>query len=103
AVRRQFGPLAADPRKFHDTMQSIFGDSHDQKQAEAFRQRALKGDHGWLPPVKWVSANTLQGGNGAYDKSSGTVLISEALRHNPGLAGATFAEEAGHHLDAKLN
>src|SRR4051812_17929745 len=54
AFRRQFGALAADPRKFHDTMQSIFGDSHDQKQAEAFRQRALKGDHGWLPPVKWV-------------------------------------------------
>src|SRR5688572_2732103 len=65
--RQQFGELAADPKKFHDTLRTVFGEGYDAKQAESYRQKALAGDFSWLPPVKWVSAETLQGANGAYD------------------------------------
>jgi hypothetical protein len=101
--KKQFGGLAADPKKFNDTMRSIFGDQYDAKLAESYRQKALKGDYSFLPKVRWVSAETIQGNNGAYVAESGTVLLNRDLQSNPSLAASTFVEEAGHHLDAKLN
>ncbi|RKG87144.1 hypothetical protein [Corallococcus terminator] len=99
--QRQFGALASDKEKFHDTMRTVYGEGYDAGQAEQFRQKAQQGDFGWLPKVKTVSAETLQGANGAYDAESGTVLLNESL--DPSLAASTFVEEAGHHLDTKLN
>ncbi|WP_199728668.1 hypothetical protein [Corallococcus sp. CA053C] len=99
--QREFGALSSDKQKFHDTMRTVYGEGYNAAQAEQFRQQAQKGDFGWLPPVKLVSAETLQGANGAYDAASGTVLINESL--DPSLAASTFVEEAGHHLDTKLN
>jgi len=103
AFRQQFGALAADPKKFHDTMKMVYGDGYDAKAAEGFRQKALAGDFSWLPPVKWVSSQTLQGNHGAYDAGSGTVFLNADLKNNPALAASTYVEEAGHHLDTKLN
>jgi len=103
AFREQFGALAADPKKFQETMKQVFGENYDAKLAEDYRQKALKGDYSWLPQVRWVDSGTLQGANGAYDSESGTVLLNKDLRSNPSLAASTFVEEAGHHLDAKLN
>ncbi|HZH16731.1 MAG TPA: hypothetical protein VE057_20420 [Archangium sp.] len=99
--RREFGALATDKQRFHDTMKTVFGEGYDATKAEEFRQRAQAGDFGWLPPVKLVSAEVLGGANGAYDAESGTVLLNESLE--PSLAASTFVEEAGHHLDAQLN
>jgi hypothetical protein len=99
--RRQFGELATDKKKFHDTMRTVFGEGYDAAKAEQFRQRAQAGDFGWLPPVKLVSAETLGGANGAYDAESGVVLLNKSL--DPELAASTYVEEAGHHLDAQLN
>ncbi|RYZ38979.1 MAG: DUF4157 domain-containing protein [Myxococcaceae bacterium] len=99
--QRQFGALASDKQKFHDTMRTVYGEGYNAAQAEQFRQQAQQGDFGWLPKVKTVSAETLQGANGAYDAASGTVLLNESL--DPSLAASTFVEEAGHHLDTKLN
>jgi hypothetical protein len=99
--RRQFGELASDKQKFHDTMRQVFGEGYDATKAEKFRQQAQAGNFDWLPPVKLVSAETLGGANGAYDAESGTVLLNASL--DPELAAATFVEEAGHHLDAQLN
>ena len=99
--QKQFGALAADKEKFHDTLRNVFGAGYDVAQSEQYRQRALAGDFGWLPPVKWVASATLRGANGAYDAESGTVLLNRQLP--PELAASTFVEEAGHHLDARLN
>lgn len=99
--RRQFGELASDKQKFHDTMRQVFGEGYDATKAEKFRQQAQAGNFDWLPPVKLVSAETLGGANGAYDAESGTVLINASL--DPELAASTYVEEAGHHLDTQLN
>ena len=99
--QREFGALSSDKQKFHDTMRTVYGAGYNAAQAEQFRQQAQQGDFGWLPPVKLVSAETLQGAPGAYDAASGTVLINQSLE--PSLAASTFVEEAGHHLDTKLN
>jgi hypothetical protein len=100
-IRRQFGELASDKQKFHDTMRQVFGEGYDAAKAEKFRQQAQAGNFDWLPPVKLVSAETLGGANGAYDAESGTVLINSSL--DPELAASTYVEEAGHHLDTQLN
>ncbi|WP_208721230.1 hypothetical protein [Corallococcus aberystwythensis] len=99
--KREFGAMASDKQKFHETMRTVYGEGYDAGKAEQFRQQALKGDFGWLPPVRTVSAETLNGANGAYDAESGTVLLNESL--DPSLAASTYVEEAGHHLDTKLN
>ncbi|SES98747.1 hypothetical protein [Stigmatella erecta] len=101
SFRREFGALASDQKQFHATMRTVFGEGYNAVRAEQFRQQALAGDFRWLPPVKLVSAETLQGGHGAYDAASGTVLINQSL--DPALAASTFVEEAGHHLDTQLN
>ncbi|GMU00927.1 hypothetical protein KH5H1_50470 [Corallococcus caeni] len=99
--KREFGAMASDKQKFHETMRTVYGEGYDAGKAEQYRQQALKGDFGWLPPVRTVSAETLNGANGAYDAESGTVLINASL--DPSLAASTYVEEAGHHLDTKLN
>lgn len=99
--RREFGALASDKKQFHDTMRTVFGDGYNAVQAEQYRQKALAGDFSWLPPVKQVPAGQLNGANGAYDAESGTVYINQDL--DPALAASTYVEEAGHHLDTKLN
>jgi hypothetical protein len=103
AFKEQFGALAQDKAKFHDTMRSIFGEGYDARKAEGYRQQALAGNYDWLPPVKWVGSDVLGGAHGAYDSESGTVFLDKALQGNPALAASTYVEEAGHHLDAKLN
>ncbi|HEX8819485.1 MAG TPA: hypothetical protein VF794_06135, partial [Archangium sp.] len=101
--QRQFGALAGDKQRFHETMRGIFGGGYDTAKAEQYRQQALAGDFGWMPPVQWVDSQTLQGGHGAYDSRSGKVLLNRDLQGNPALAASTYVEEAGHHLDARLN
>ncbi|MCE9671767.1 DUF4157 domain-containing protein [Myxococcus stipitatus] len=99
--KREFGALASDKQKFHETMQTVYGKGYDAAKAEQYRQQALKGDFSWLPPVRTVPAETLKGAHGAYDAESGTVLINASL--DPALAASTYVEEAGHHLDTQLN
>lgn len=102
-MKKQFGDVARDQTKFHDTMRKIFGKGYDFVKAEAFRQKALKGDFSWLPPIKFASNSDMRGANGAYDAKSGSVYINDKLKNDPSLAASTYVEEAGHHLDTKLN
>ena len=101
--KEQFAQKAADQKEFHAFMKEVFGDQYDFSKAEAFRRSALAGDFGWLPPVKFATDAELGGANGAYAAESGVVYINEKLKNNIPLAAQTFVEEAGHHLDAKLN
>lgn len=100
---QEFGKLASDPDKFHAMMKEVYGEGYDKAAAEGMRQQALKGDYSWLPKVEFVGADSLGGAHGAYDKDSGTVFLNESLLSNPKLAAQTFMEEAGHHIDTKLN
>ena len=86
--RQQFGALAADKKGFHDTMRAVFGPGYDTRKAEQYRQQALKGDFGWLPPVKQVEPEALGGANGAYDSETGTVLLNRTL--DPATAASTY-------------
>ncbi|SVD72642.1 uncharacterized protein METZ01_LOCUS425496, partial [marine metagenome] len=101
--KEQFGAKAANKEEFHAFMTEVFGENYDKTTAEAFRQRALLGDYSWLPPIRFASNEALGGANGAYDTQAGVVYLNENLRSNPRLAAQTFVEEAGHHLDSKLN
>ncbi|MFQ5590065.1 MAG: DUF4157 domain-containing protein [Phycisphaerae bacterium] len=101
--KEQFGAKARDAGEFHSFMKQVFGDSYDARKAEQYRQMALKGDFSFLPPIEFVSSSTLGGANGAYNAEAGVVYINSDLKNNVGLAARTYVEEAGHHLDTKLN
>ncbi len=103
AFKQEFAAAASDPAAFHALLQSSFGDSYDRTAAEELRQQALRGDFSWLPDVRFVDGETLQGANGAYDAASGTVLLNADLLGNTALLSRTYAEEVGHHLDTLLN
>lgn len=100
--RQQFGAAAADSQQFHALMAQVYGSGYNRQAAEQLRGRALAGDFAWLPSVRYVDAPVLGGANGAYDAAGGQVLINAQLR-GTGLAGQTFVEEAGHHIDTLLN
>lgn len=101
--QEQFGELAKDKAGFHRTMRSVFGAKYDVQKAEGFREAALKGDFSWAPPVKYATDAEMKGAMGAYDANSGVVYLNEKLKRDPSGAMDTYVEEAGHHLDAKLN
>jgi len=84
-------------------MKQVYGDKYDAKTAEQLRQKALAGDFSFLPDVKFVSRDTLQGGNGAYSAKEGVVYIAEDLKNDPALMKSTFVEEAGHKIDTLIN
>lgn len=104
AFKEEFAAKAADKKEFDAFMKQVYGDHYDTAMAEQFRQRALAGDFSWLPPVKFVDAATLHGANGAYNAQEGVVYINrDVAACDPAKAAQTYVEEAGHHLDAKLN
>lgn len=101
--KEQFGAMAADKDAFHAKMKTIFGGGYDKAKAEEYRQKALAGDYSWLPPVRFAKSEDLKGANGCYNAEEGVVYINEELKNDPQLAARTYVEEAGHHLDTKLN
>lgn len=102
--KEQFAGKAANKEEFHAFMQQVFGAGYDRNLAEQYRQSALRGDFSWMPEVRFVDAKTLGGANGAYNAEQGVVYINRDLAAtDPAKAARTFVEEAGHHLDAKLN
>jgi len=104
AFEDEFAAKAANKEEFDSFMQQVFGDKYDKNLAEQYRQQALHGDFSFLPEVKFVDAATLQGGKGAYNEAEGVVYINRDIAaSNPDLAAQVFVEEAGAHLDAKLN
>jgi hypothetical protein len=102
--REQFAGKAADKEDFHAFLRQVYGAGYDRDQAEQLRQRALAGDFTWLPDLKFVDAAALGGANGAYNAQEGVVYINRELAAaDPHKAAQTFVEEAGHHLDTRLN
>lgn len=104
AFKEEFAAKAANKQDFDAFMQQVYGDKYDKNMAEQFRQQALAGDFSFLPEVRFVDAATLHGTNGAYNAADGVVYINKDMAaSDPAKAAQTFVEEAGHHLDAKLN
>jgi len=104
AFEKEFAAKAANKEEFDAFMHQIYGDKYDKNMAEQYRQQALHGDFSFLPEVKFVDAATLQGGKGAYNEAEGVVYINRDIAaSDPDLAAQVFVEEAGAHLDAKLN
>ena len=104
AFEQEFAAKATDKKSFDAFMQQVFGDKYDKNLAEQYRQQALNGDFSFLPKVQFVDAATLQGGKGAYNEAEGVVYINRDIAaSDPDLAAQVFVEEAGAHLDAKLN
>lgn len=67
--------------------------------------RWSSGDFSALPPIKLLSANNINGANGAYVASSGTIYLNAdwQARATDKEVFAVLAEELGHHLDQLLN
>jgi hypothetical protein len=104
AFKQEFAAKAGNKEEFDAFMHQVYGDKYDKNLAEQYRQQALRGDFSFLPDVKFVDAATLQGGKGAYNEAEGVVYINrDLLTSNPAQAEQVFVEEAGAHLDAKLN
>lgn len=103
SFQRQFGALSAAKQRFHEVMRDSFGQGYDVRTAERYRQRSLAGDFGWLPPVRWVDSDILEGARGAYYAEFGTVFLDRALQRVPALAAATFAEAVRHALEVLLS
>jgi hypothetical protein len=101
--KQRFSAAAADKQKFHAMMKECFGAAYDYAKAESFRQRALKGDYNWLPPIEFVSKETLGGGNGAYDAGRNVVYLNEEFVSNVDRGAEIYSEEVGHFLDTRLN
>jgi hypothetical protein len=101
--QQEFGDLAQNKDAFHAMMRTVFGEGYDAGKAEQYRQMALKGDFSFLPPVRFVSRETLGGGNGAYNEAEGVIYLASDLKNDPEKMQSVFVEEAGHHLDAMLN
>ncbi len=99
----QFGAMASNKEAFHDKMKTIYGEGYDSAKAEEYRQKALGGDYDWLPPIRFAKSEEIGGTNGCYSAEVGVVYINEQLKNDPQLAARTYVEEAGHHLDTKLN
>jgi len=98
----KFGQLASDPEAFHALMKQVFGEGYDRAAAEGIRQQTLAGDTSWMPEIEFVSAETLQGGYGAYDSANNKIYLNESLQNQPALAAQVYAEEVGHFLDTQL-
>ena len=81
----------------------MYGDSYDMGKAEQFRQAALRGDYSWLPPIKFVSGETLGGGNGCFSAEDGCVYLNADLKDDPKLLASVYVEETGHFIDTKVN
>lgn len=104
AFEQEFAAKAANKQEFDALMKQVYGDNYDKGLAEQYRQQALRGDFSFLPEVQFVDAATLQGGKGAYNEADGVVYINRDIAaSDPDLAAQVFVEEAGAHLDAKLN
>src|SRR5262252_5147082 len=104
AFKEEFAAKAANKNEFDAFMQQVFGPEYNRNQAEQYRQMALRGDFTFLPEVRFVDAEALRGGKGAYNEAEGVVYINRDIAANdPHLAAQVFVEEAGAHLDAKLN
>jgi hypothetical protein len=104
AFKEEFAAKAVNKQEFDAFMKQVFGNNYDKSLAEQYRQQALNGDFSFLPDVKFVDAATLQGGKGAYNEAEGVVYINRDLaQSDPDLAAQVFVEEAGAHLDAKIN
>jgi len=104
AFEDEFAAKATKEHVVATSMQQVFGDKYDKNLAEQYRKQALHGDFSFLPEVKFVDAATLQGGKGAYNEAEGVVYINRDIAaSDPDLAAQVFVEEAGAHLDAKLN
>ncbi len=87
---------------FHNTIKQIYGENYTFDKAEFLRQQTLNGNFDWLPTVRYVDADTLDGANGAYDAESETFFLNASLAGSD-IAAQTFVEEAGNHLDSVLN
>jgi hypothetical protein len=99
----QFGALSGDKQRFHEVMRASFGDAYNSRMAERYRQLALAQDFSWLPPVRWVDSDILEGARGAHYPEFDTVFLDRSLQRFPSLAATTFAEVAGHVLALLLN
>jgi len=110
--QQRFAQLAEDSEQFDNLMLLVFGSSIDQEKAESLQQQTLQGDFSWLPDIKLVDKETLQGAYGAYSAENHLVYLDEAMVKGAMINGEAhteidlvdvYAEEVGHSLDQVFN
>lgn len=96
-----FRGLAEDREGYASLLDESFP-GHDVSAAEALRRRALAGDFGWLPQVRFVDSARLDRANAAYVEAEQTVYLNRDRSGDVDALDGAFAEEVGRHLDAIL-
>ncbi len=93
-----------DATLFADRLSIAFGSDIDRTVADALYQDIIGGAY-TLPPISILSADDLQGAQGAYSSDTGTIYLSEGLlaSGDQGHILAVLLEEVGHSLDTQLN
>lgn len=101
--KTQFESVAKDESLFDGVMKFVFGESYDQDAAGQLRQKSLAGDYDWLPPIRFLENEDMNGGYGAYDSKAQAIYLNASLRDNLKLASETVVEEIGHFIGDRLN
>ncbi len=82
-----------------------FGNKWNRKLGLQLIQAWLSGQQ--LPEIEVVSADLINGGSGAFDRTNNKIYISQQLlelqSQQPNLVSAVILEELGHYLDHQVN
>ncbi|MCY7368080.1 MAG: hypothetical protein LH474_08000, partial [Chamaesiphon sp.] len=82
-----------------------FGNKWNRKLGLQLIQAWLSGQR--LPEIEVVSADLINGGNGAFDRTNNKIYISQQVlelqSQQPNLVSAVILEELGHYLDHQVN
>jgi hypothetical protein len=113
-VREGLRSFAGDP-EFSQKLALAFGDSFDAQRAQDLAQAWRDGDFSVIPPIEVLSAEQLNGANGAFAVSTNRIYLSQAYLSNISVIENDseaislqslvnlLLEEIGHKIDTLLN
>jgi hypothetical protein len=96
-----FRALAEDREGYANLLAEAFP-GHDASLAETLRGRALSGDFGWLPQVRFLDSARLDRASATYVAAEQTVVLNRDRSGDVDALDSAFAEQVGRHLDVIL-
>ena len=98
---QRFSELAQDEKTFHQVFQAAFGRELSRQYRRANSNSNTYRRPEFLPNVRLVSSNDLQGHLGAYQADKQIIYLDESADAQS--LGPVFMEEVGHHFDTLMS